>query len=134
MVGLKKLNVKVFWKNSSYSQKIIFIIYVIAFSIATSTHVFFILKHGFIPSNGKPLWVNIYWTSLTFADPLAIILLKIGIISYALIIISDATINLYFTISYSGLLDLLNIFMLGQILFLIILITTWRILWPKNYM
>jgi len=74
---------------------------------------------GFLPYKTQPLWANIYWTSLSLADPLTIVLLilniNIGLLAYALVIISDVIINLYFTISEKGILGIFNVFILGQL-------------------
>ena len=119
------MNVKEFRTNASLSQKIIFAIYILSFLIATSTHIRDIVLDGFLPYNSKPLWANIFWTSLTLADLLAIILLlfslRKGLFLYAVIIISDVIINLYFTISYTGFHGIFNIYMIGQLFFLLFL-------------
>ncbi len=124
------MNVNEYWLKSTLIQKLIYIIYIICFIIATSTHIMSIISNGFIPNFNKPLWVKIYWTSLTFADPLAILLLlmsvKKGLILYAIIIISDVIINLYFTIVDAGFIGIINIFMLGQLFFLFFLMITWN--------
>lgn len=124
------MNRKEFWKISSPLQKKLYLIYIISFSIATSTHIRDLLLGGFLPYAGKPLWANIYWTSLTLLDPLAILLLlfrlRTGMILYAFIIVTDVLINLYFTISLAGISGVYNIYMMGQLFFLFFLILTWK--------
>ena len=115
------MNIKEIWKRNNIYLNIIICIYVFAFLIATSTHSYDLFKYGFLPYVKSPLWANIYWTSLTFLDPLSIIILfvniRIGLIFYTLIIVSDVIINMYFTIVNQGFIGLLNIFMICQILF-----------------
>ena len=112
---------------------VIICIYLLAFLIATSTHSYDLYIGGFLPYVKSPLWANIYWTSLTFLDPLSIIILlvniRIGLVFYILIIVSDVIINIYFTISSHGFLGLINLFMICQILFLIILLVTVKQVW-----
>ncbi|MDC7240192.1 MAG: hypothetical protein PQJ50_07525 [Spirochaetales bacterium] len=119
-----------FRRTASVLQKIIYAIYILSFLIATSTHTRDLIVGGFLPYTTKPLWANIYWTALTFADPITIIILlldlKRGMKLYALIIVSDVIINLYFTITSSGLSGIFNLFMLSQIGFLIFLLITWK--------
>lgn len=114
----------------------IYLLYIVAFFIATSTHTRDLILGGFLPYTGKPLWANIYWTSLTLADPLAVVILLLslrkGIVMYGVIIISDVIINLYFTMSLAGPLGIFNIFMLGQLAFLIVFALTWKRLGSVN--
>ncbi len=54
-----------------------------------------------MPYNSSPLPFNVYWTSLTFFDPLAIILLfyfpYAGMALAVFIMLSDIAVNLYVT-------------------------------------
>lgn len=131
------MNIKDAWLKCNKKSKIVLTIYIMSFLIATSTHIYDIIKNGFLPYIKGPLWANIYWTSLTFLDPLSTILLivnvRIGLISYALIIISDVIINLYFTVKFQGLYGLVNIYMICQSLFLIFLIWTIKLIWVNTY-
>ncbi len=127
------MNVRTFWQISSPLQKTIFIIYIFSFLIAASTHIRDLAAGGFLPYISKPLWANIYWTALTFADPLAaavlLISLRKGMVLYALIILSDVIINLYFTISLRGIQGIFNLFMMSQISFLLFLMISWKVMY-----
>ncbi|MEM1194538.1 MAG: hypothetical protein AAGH57_00415 [Pseudomonadota bacterium] len=46
-------------------------IWTIGFLIGFITHSLDILQYGWLPYNFRPLGWNLYWTSLTFLDPLA---------------------------------------------------------------
>ncbi len=78
--------------------KILFFFYIIGFAVGTTTHTIELIQGGFLPYNHVPLWKNIYWTSLTFLDFLAIILILKSIVPALiisnLIIISDVIINI----------------------------------------
>ena len=124
------MNIKVFWNKSSNIEKLIYCVYILAYVIAASTHTRDLLIGGFLPYDGYPLWANIFWTSLTVADPVAIIILLLslrkGVITYAVIIFSDVIINVYFTLSIAGWPGVLNIFLLSQVSFLLFLMFTWK--------
>ncbi len=124
------MNARKYWRRSTAVQKGIYCLYIISFLIATSTHTRDLILGGFLPYKHHPLWANIYWTALTFLDPLAVILLltrfKQGLRLYALVIVSDVVINLYFTITISGFMGIFNLFMLGQLFFLFFLLATWK--------
>jgi hypothetical protein len=101
------MNIENIWKQSNMLTKIILGIYVIAFLGATFNHVSDLVRGGLFPYTvwwGVPLCLNVYWTSLTILDPLAIVLLlgrvRIGCVCYLLIMISDVAINIYADIVY----------------------------------
>ena len=127
------MNIKEIWLKCIRKAKVALIVYIMSFIIATSTHIYDIIKDGFLPYIKCPLWANIYWTSLTFLDPLSIVLLivniRIGLILYTFIIISDVIINIYFTVRFQGLYGLINIYMICQSLFLIFLLWTIKSIW-----
>lgn len=116
------------WKCSSRDWKVIICIYILSYTIATTTHLIDLVQGGFFPYFGKPIWANIYWMSLTLLDPLAILLLFIsiefGLVLFGLIILSDVVINTYFTIKIAGFSGILNFYLLCQIGFLVFFILT----------
>ena len=77
--------------------KKLFLVYILGFSIGTTTHIIDLMNHGLILNESVPLWKNIYWVSLTFFDFLAVFLIlsdiKAALILSNLIIISDVIIN-----------------------------------------
>jgi hypothetical protein len=77
--------------------KKLFLIYLIGFSVGTTTHIIDLINHGWILNESVPLWKNMYWVSLTFFDFFAILLIlsniKAALIISNLIIISDVIIN-----------------------------------------
>lgn len=77
--------------------QILLFIYLIGFGIGTTTHILDLVNGGFLPYSNYPMWKNIFWTSLTFLDFLAIILIltsiKPALILSNLIMISDVLIN-----------------------------------------
>jgi hypothetical protein len=109
--------------------KIVLFFYIIGFAIGTTTHTMDLVKGGFLPYNNAPLWKNIYWTSLTLLDFLAIILILNSVVPALilsnLIIISDVIIN-SIGVRLSDLVDYgANYKLIMQMIFCIfILITT----------
>ena len=79
-------------------QDSVLAIYVFAFTVGTISHVVDILRSGFLPHNRYHWSLNLFWTSLTFLDPLAIVLLllraKAGILLAGLIMFLDVAVNL----------------------------------------
>ena len=72
--------------------------YVIAFAVATVCHLFDIARGGWLPYTKYALALNVFWTSLTFLDPLAIVLLlkrrRAGLCLALAIITVDVAVNL----------------------------------------
>jgi Kef-type K+ transport system membrane component KefB len=114
------------------------IVYAVCLVGATFNHVRAVLARGWLPES-LPIATALYWSSLTFFDPLAAILLLVrprtGIALTALIIVSDITHNLWFTASHRGGSFIgnvtSNILMIGQIAFLIFVAATARLAWPQ---
>lgn len=79
------------------SVQVLFLFYILGFTIGTISHVIALIQHGVIIYESAPLWKNIYWTCLTFLDFAVIILIIYSVIPALvlsnLIIISDAIIN-----------------------------------------
>jgi hypothetical protein len=104
---------------------------------ATVNHVRAVLTHGWIPSH-LPLASALYWSSLTFLDPLAAVLLfvrpRAGIAPTTAIITSDVAHNLWFIAAHplrQSFVDdvTANGFMLSQIAFLLFVLATAPAAW-----
>lgn len=72
--------------------------YVMAFGVATICHLFDIARGGWLPYTRYALGLNVFWTSLTVLDPMAIVLLwkrrRAGLCLALLIITADVAVNL----------------------------------------
>lgn len=118
--------------EKEWLTKIILIIYIFAYLGATYNHVSDIVKYGFFAyqkvNENVPIFLNIFWTLLTFFDPLAITLLLFttyyGLLVYGLIIVSDVILNYYFVITTYGLIYVLNFGQICQLLFLFFYLVT----------
>lgn len=111
--------------------KIILAVYMIAFAAATWNHVADIITAGMFPYDqfwDVPCWMNVYWTSLTLLDPLAIVVLlfylRPGLLFYFLIMFSDVAINIYANYTFWKIPFLENYFLASQVLFLLFLCVT----------
>ena len=118
----------------SVGSKLILLIYIASFAGATFNHVSDIFSSGFLYADAAdvyPLWIRIYWSSLTIFDPLAALFLflniKKGIVLYFIIIVSDVVINFSIIALTRGPSAFLNFFNLSQSAFLIFLFITSRI-------
>lgn len=80
------------------SVRLIFGIYAFGFFYGTKNHLLDIFRDGFFGYTYVPWVINLYWTMLTFLDPLTVLLLIYcplkGITLAILIMASDLSINL----------------------------------------
>lgn len=74
-------------------------ILIAGFAIGTTTHVLALLNRGWMVNPSAPVWMNVYWTALTFLDSLAVVLLlrsrRAGLVLALAIMLSDVAINTY---------------------------------------
>ena len=91
---IKKLN----------AVRIIFAVYIFGFAYGTRNHIMDIIADGWLGYDFVPFPINLYWTLLTFFDPLAIVLLLsfpfAGIILSGVIMASDIAINTGVTVYF----------------------------------
>jgi hypothetical protein len=116
--------------------RFIVIVYIIGFSAGTTTHIMDIVKFGLFGYYWVSLPINVYWTSLTILDPLAVVLMIFkpywGIVLSVLIMVSDLSVNIYTAIIYYMEKGNLDIFHLSfQIPFGVFIFITAPILWTK---
>ncbi|MCF9035425.1 hypothetical protein [Acinetobacter nectaris] len=114
---------------------IIRIIYALCLLGAGFNHLTTVIEHGlFWDYNNAPIFTRFFWTSLTFLDPLAAILLffkpRLGLLLTFLIILVDVIHNSWILLSEGR--DLFNYMFISQFLFLIFVIFTIRIPWKVN--
>lgn len=93
--------------------RFIFAVYLFGFAYGTRNHILDILADGWLGYDYVPLPINLYWTLLTFFDPLAILLLfsfpLAGILVSLFIMASDIAINTGVTVYFyyqTGMLSL----------------------------
>ena len=89
-----------FNRHNNIKTHVILAVYSVGFLIGTYTHLHNILVNGFLSiSSRAPVWINIYWDSLTFFDFLASLLvwfkLKQGLRIAIAIMATDIIINTY---------------------------------------
>jgi len=84
--------------------RVICAVYILGFGYGTRNHIVDILAEGWLGYDYVPLPINLYWTLLTFFDPLAILLLlsfpSAGILLSVLIMTSDIAINIGVTVYF----------------------------------
>ena len=84
--------------------RLFFAVYILGFAYGSRNHIVDILADGWLGYDFVPLFINLYWTLLTFFDPLAIFLLltlpHAGIILSVLIMASDIAINTGVTVYF----------------------------------
>lgn len=104
------------------------VIYALCLIGATSTHVLTIATHGlFWDYEGAPIFARVFWTSLTFLDPLAAVLLfirpRVGVSLAVAIIVTDVAHNTWL-LSQSTEPNWRNWMYISQIVFLIFVLLT----------
>ena len=116
------------------------IFYALCLAGATINHVRALLTRGWFPDN-LPAATALYWSSLTFLDPLAALLLflrpRVGIGLTAAIIASDVAHNLWFMAAHplrgSFVEDVASSpFVLSQIAFLLFVAVTAPLAWQAT--
>ena len=117
--------------------RLIRIVYALCLAGATINHLRAVLARGFLPDE-LPLPTGIYWSALTFLDPLAVLLLfvrpRAGVVLTAAIIVSDVVHNLWFMAARSSSGSFYqdvarNPFMMSQIGFMLFVAATARMAW-----
>ncbi len=113
------------------------IVYALCLTGATINHVRALLAHGWLPEQ-LPLATALFWSSLTFLDPIAAVLLflrpRAGIGLTVAIIVSDVVHNLWFIAAHplrgSLVEDVTSSrFMMSQIAFLLFVAATASLAW-----
>lgn len=106
------------------------LIYAICLVGASFNHAKIVVTYG-IDWNygGLPVFVCVFWTALTFIDPLAVVLLltnpRLGLSLAAAIIVCDVVINSWVGMTYG--FDIASYF--AQVLFLVFVMSTVGIAW-----
>ena len=123
------------WGDRPKGIKIFFYIYMLGFLAGTVSHIIDIWHGGFMPYNSSPLLLNVYWTSLTFFDPLAIFLLfyfpYAGMALAVFIMISDIAVNLYVTYVFNHGDIFSSWILVSQILFGLFVFITVPVAWKR---
>ncbi|GGC65332.1 hypothetical protein [Undibacterium terreum] len=107
-------------------------IYAVCLTAASYNHAYIVFAYGLQwDYGGLPLFVSIFWTALTFIDPLAAFLLlakpKAGLGLTAAIIVSDVAINAWVGANYGFHWPPF----LAQSLFLVFVLATIRTAWIR---
>ncbi len=110
--------------------------FILAFSGATYNHVMDIVRGGLFPYSrwcGAPMGLNIYWTSLSVLDPLAIAALiwrvRLGYVVALAIMLTNVPINIYAGAVYWQLPVSENPALIMQTAFLVFLLLTVHRVW-----
>ena len=89
------------------NEKILVLIAAAGFAVGTTTHTVELILGGWLPYASAELWKNVYWTALTFLDPLVIALLfirlKPAFLLANFVIVSDVIINTRFLTFFCSL-------------------------------
>jgi hypothetical protein len=110
-------------------------IYALCLLGAGLTHLQTLMAHGLYWNyNNAPLIACIFWTALTFLDPLAAALLflrpRAGLLLTVFIIVSDVVHNTWMSLRESR--DLLNEMYIAQFMFMVFVLLTIRYIWPVS--
>lgn len=83
----------------SVVERLVVGVLVAGFAIGTLTHALQLIDGGWLPYRFAPVWMNVYWTALTFLDPLTAVLLirsrRAGLALGLAIMVSDVGLNSY---------------------------------------
>ena len=130
------MRVSHFIHENRWFDSLMLVIFIMAFAGATYNHVMDLVSGGLFPYTkkwGTPVTFNLYWTSLTILDPLAItaliIRVRTGYVVGIFIMLTDVPINLYANANYWALGIHENYLLLMQLAFLVFLLSTVRRVW-----
>ncbi len=96
------MKINEFIRKNRWPDRLILAIFIFALSVATGNHITDLYIGGLFPyaeGAGAPEIINIYWTSLTILDPMAIAMLvmnvRLGYVVAICIMVTDVPINIY---------------------------------------
>jgi len=135
------MTLKRFFTEHRWYDSAVLICFILAFCGATYNHIMDIVRGGLFPYTrwcGAPLGLNIYWTSLTILDPLAITALfrhvRLGYALALAIMLTDIPINAYAGAVYWRIPVNENTALIMQTAFLVFLLLTVRRVWRLSRM
>lgn len=115
---------------------LLLVIYSLCFIGAAINHARDIWANGLLLHSGRPPVCHVFWTSLTFIDPLVPVLLLLGRVKPALLVaagimLTDVAVNTWYAYAYRESVYVGNIELIAQTAFLIFLLCTAPIVWAK---
>jgi hypothetical protein len=123
------------WQKRMSAPFLLRLIYALSLLGGAWTHVRILAAHGLLwDYGGVPVFTRVFWTSLTFLDPLAAVLLflrpRIGLVMTVGIIVMDVAHNAWF-LTHVGppLRGYVNWMFISQVSFLLFVLITIRIAW-----
>ncbi len=116
---------------------IVLAIYSACFTGAAFNHTRDIWANGFLVHSGRPVWTHIFWTSLTFVDPLVPLLVLVGrvkpaILLAAAIMLADVAVNTHYAFNHRDTVYSGNIDLVSQTAFLAFVLCTAPLLWSYS--
>lgn len=83
--------------DRAFLDRAVVLLVILCLTIGAATHIYDNIIFGFLPYRFAPTWINIYWTSLSFVDLLAVYFLlrirKVGVLLTLAIMLSNVIIN-----------------------------------------
>jgi hypothetical protein len=123
------------WRDYPKAVKFLFAVYALCFLWGTKNHVVDLWHGGFLPYSYAPLPFNLYWTTLTVLDPLAVLLLFVlpyhGMVLAVAIMGSDIAVNLYANYVLLHGNSVPDATLVSQIVFGLFLFVTVPIAWKR---
>ena len=106
------------------------VVWVLCLAVGTYTHALILIRHGWRwDYGGKPLFTVLFWSALTFLDPLVAVLLfvvpRAGTVLLLMLMFTDVVHNTWVIKVYGGV----SWMVADQWLFLIFVLATTRIVW-----
>ncbi len=109
-------------------------IYSACFIGAAFNHTRDIWANGFLVHSGRPIWTHIFWTLLTFVDPLVPLLIllrrvKPAILLATAIMLADVAVNTHYAYNHRDTVYSGNIDLVAQTAFFGFVLCTAPLLW-----
>lgn len=125
-----------FIRQNGWAEALVPVTFILAFGVAAGNHVIDIARGGLFPYArwyGAPESLNVFWTSLTLLDPLAVLVLlyhvRAGYLVGLGIMFADVPVNVHASIHYWKLPLYQNTSLIMQTAFLMFLLVTVRRVW-----
>ena len=119
-------------RRASLSQGVALVlaVWVAGFSVGTMVHLIELLTQGFGVYGNMPVWVRVFWVSLTIIDPFVVILLLLRVRASiwlgCAVMVADVVVNWSVALTIPGAI---GPGLITQPLFLLFLLTTAPLLW-----
>ncbi|MEM6689608.1 MAG: hypothetical protein AAF664_09290 [Planctomycetota bacterium] len=124
-------------RRLSKGIRFVLAVYAVCFVGGSLNHARDIWVNGIFPHSSRPVFCHVFWTLLTFIDPIVPVLfwlrwIKTGVTLAATIMLLDVGINTWYSISYRESIYSGNVDLIAQTAFLAFVLGTCPVIWAAS--